>query len=263
MRTVNVDSMIAIIGGTGLYEPQIFGGKKKEIETPYGATEVIVGSLKGKKIVFLSRHGSGHALPPHKINYRANVLGLKRMDVKRIIAVNSVGGINSKLAPGDLIVPNDFIDLTKGRDSTFYADKVVHVDFTNPYCPEVRAALVSAADEVRGRVFDGGVYACTQGPRFETPAEIRMLSALGADVVGMTGLPEAVLAREQEMCFASVCIVTNYAAGISKDKLTAIEVKEMIERMLGDMKKVMARTIERIPARRKCRCSKTLGGARM
>ncbi|MFQ5816100.1 MAG: S-methyl-5'-thioadenosine phosphorylase [Candidatus Hydrothermarchaeaceae archaeon] len=255
--------MIAIIGGTGIYDPHVFTGKTERIMTSYGAIDVMMGSLGGKKIAFLARHGAGHAVPPHKINYRANIIGLKGLGVKRIIAVNSVGCINDKFVPGDLVVPNDFIDLTKGRSSTFYDDEVVHIDFTGPYCPEVRAALLREADKVENKIFDGGVYACTQGPRFETPAEIRMLSTLGADIVGMTGLPEAILAREQEMCFASVCTVTNYAAGISKKKLTAVEVKEIVEEGLEDMKRIISRAVELIPADRRCGCGEALDGARM
>lgn len=255
--------MIAIIGGTGLYDPQVFTGKRERIMTSYGAIDIVRGSLKGKEVAFLARHGAGHAVPPHKVNYKANIIGLKGLGVKRIIAVNSVGCINDELAPGDFVAPHDFIDLTKGRDSTFFDDEVVHIDLTNPYCPEIKAALLLAADDVKKKVFDGGVYACTQGPRFETPAEIRMLSTLGADMVGMTGLPEAILAREQEMCFASICTVTNYAAGISKEKLTASEVKEVVERGLEDMKKTISSAIELIPEDRKCGCGDALSGAKM
>ncbi len=255
--------MIAIIGGTGLYDPHVFTGKRERIMTSYGAIDVVRGSLKGKEVAFLARHGAGHAVPPHKVNYKANIIGLKGLGVKRILAVNSVGCINDELAPGDFVAPHDFIDLTKGRDSTFFDDEVVHIDLTNPYCPEIKAALLLAADDVKKKVFDGGVYACTQGPRFETPAEIRMLSTLGADMVGMTGLPEAILAREQEMCFASICTVTNYAAGISKEKLTASEVKEVVERGLEDMKKTISSAIELIPEDRKCGCGDALSGAKM
>ena len=187
----------------------------------------------------------------------------KGLGVKRIIAVNSVGCINDELAPGDFVVPIDFLDFTKGRDSTYFDDEVVHVDLTYPYCPETRDALLQAADEVKDTVFDSGVYACTEGPRFETPAEIRMLSTLGADIVGMTGLPEAILAREQEMCFASICTVTNYATGISKEKLTASEVKDVVERGLEDMKKTISSAIELMPEERKCGCGDALSGAKM
>jgi len=255
--------MIAIIGGTGLYDPHVFSGKEERIMTSYGAIDVVMGSLDDKKVVFLARHGTNHSVPPHKVNYKANIIGLKGLGVERIIAINSVGSINDKLAPGDLIAPNDFIDLTRGRGSTFFDDEVVHVDLSNPYCPEVRSALLLAAEDARGKIFDGGVYACTQGPRFETPAEIRMLSTLGSDIVGMTGLPEAVLAREQELCYASICTVTNYAAGISKEKLTASEVKEVVEGGLEDLKKTIIKAIELMPGDRGCGCGEALSGARM
>ncbi|MEE8168149.1 MAG: S-methyl-5'-thioadenosine phosphorylase [Candidatus Hydrothermarchaeales archaeon] len=256
--------MIAIIGGTGIYDPKLFGDvEAKTVETPYGSVEVYLGEVYGREAAFLSRHGSGrHALPPHKINYRANIYALKALNVERIISMNSVGTINRNLAPGNAVVPNDFIDITKGREGTFYDTEVVHVDLSNPYCPELRKVLLEATEEVKGKVFDGGVYACTQGPRFETPAEIRMLAAWGCDLVGMTGLPEAVLAREQEMCFASLCTVTNYAAGIA-EKLTASEVKEVVEKSLEDTKSIIRGAVKRIPEERGCTCGETLKEARM
>jgi 5'-methylthioadenosine phosphorylase len=255
--------MIAIIGGTGICDSPVFKGKSKKITTSYGKIEVTVGRLGGKKIVFLARHGIGHATPPHKVNYRANIMGLKSLGIERILAINSVGCINDRLHPGDLLVPYDLIDFTRGRESTFYDDEVIHIDLSEPYCPELRTALLQAADEVKGKVFDGGVYACTQGPRFETPAEIRMLSTVGADVVGMTGLPEVTLAREQELCLASICTVTNYAAGKAKKKLTAIEVKELIARGMQDIRKIIVRAVELIPSERKCACGDALIGARI
>jgi 5'-methylthioadenosine phosphorylase len=160
------------------------------------------------------------------------------------------------------VVPFDFIDFTRGRDYTFYEEEVVHIDVSEPYCPEVRRALIQGADEY-GKVFSNAVYACTQGPRFETPSEIRMLSKLGCDIVGMTGYPEVVLAREQEICYASICTVTNYAAGISEKKLTATEVVEVVRENEEKIKKIIASAIEKIPKERKCGCSKALEGAKM
>ncbi len=256
--------MIALIGGTGIYDPKIFGhARDKRVRTPYGYAKLHVAKGRGGEIVFLSRHGEGHALPPHRINYRANVYALKKLGIRRIMATNTVGGINRELSPGDFIVPSDFIDLTKGRRGSFYEDETVHVDMTEPYCPEIRKALLEATEEVTGRVFDGGVYACTEGPRFETPAEIRMLEALGCDIVGMTGLPEAILARELEMCLASICTVSNYAAGIAKKKLSAVEVKEISEKNLAQTKAIILKALEKIPKKRGCSCAEALNGARL
>jgi 5'-methylthioadenosine phosphorylase len=262
--------MIGIIGGTGIYDPEVFKvTEKKQVETPFGTSpELLIGELEKRKVVFLPRHGKGHAFPPHKVNYRSNIYALKMLGVKRIISTNSVGGINEKFSPRDIVIPHDFIDFTKHREVTFYDDKVVHVDVSNPYCPEVREALIKGCDKVVNKVFNGSVhtcsvYACTEGPRFETPAEIRTLRMLGCDIVGMTGLPEAVLARELEVCYASICTVTNYAAGISREKLTATEVKEIIEENQETLKRIIVETIKKIPKERNCACKDALKGARM
>lgn len=255
---------VAIIGGTGLYTPEMFKEEDTiSLETPYGKSpKITIGRIKDRKIFFLPRHGEKHSLPPHKVNYRANIFALKKLGVERILAINSVGGISQFLSPGDFIVPNDFIDFTH-RKSTFYDDKVVHIDVSEPYCPELRECLVKAAEKIVGKVFDGGVYACTNGPRFETKAEIRMLAKLGCDIVGMTGLPEAVLAREVEICYASICLVTNYACGISKSKLTATEVIELVRDKEKELRKILIKAIMLIPEERKCLCTRALEGARL
>ena len=197
---------IAIIGGTGIYDPKVFRERERRVlETPYGeASPAFIGELSGRSIVFMPRHGAKHELPPHRVNYRANIHALKQLGVTRIIATNSVGGISSRLAPGKVVVPHDFIDFTRSRSSTFYDNEAVHVDMSQPYCAEMRSAIIEAAKGTLSGVEERGVYAATEGPRFETPAEIRMLATLGCDVVGMTGMPEVVLARELEMCYASV-----------------------------------------------------------
>jgi 5'-methylthioadenosine phosphorylase len=255
---------VALIGGTGVYDPRIFrGGEEKLVKTPYGGpVEVSIGKLEDIDVVFLPRHGKGHALPPHRVNYRANIYALKTLGVERIISTNSVGGSNPDFKPGDIAVPHDFIDFTKSRAGTFYDDEVVHVDVSIPYCNEARKALLEAARAV-GKVHDKAVYACTEGPRFETPAEIRMLRILGCDVVGMTGVPEATLAREGEMCYASICTVTNYAAGIAKEKLTATEVMDMVESNTERVKEVLTRAVLQLPKERNCLCGDALKGARV
>lgn len=254
--------MIGIIGGTGIYDTKNAEEIKKEVvKTPYGdVSEIKIVDFGGKRVAFLPRHGKSHGVPPHKINYRANIFALKEVGVRRIISTNSVGSMNETLSPGDVVIPRDFLDFTKGRESTFYDDRVVHMDFSNPYCPEIRNALIKAADPV-AKVHPIGVYACTQGPRFETPSEIKMIKALGGDVVGMTGVPEVVLARELELCYGSLCIVANFAAGMKEDKLTATEVTDIVaknEEMLGD---IVARAVKGIPDVRECSCGKALAGA--
>ncbi len=256
---------IAVIGGTGIYDPKIFKELgRRIIKTPYGSSpEIAVGELLGNEILFLPRHGKNHALPPHKVNYRANIFALKMLKAERIISTNSVGAINKRLAPGNIVIPHDFIDFAKGRDSTFYDKEVVHIDVSEPYCPELRKALATASGKIAGKVFSSAVYACTQGPRFETPAEIRVLHKLGCDIVGMTGVPEVTLAREAEICYAAICTVTNFAAGIAKKKLTATEVKDIVKKNQENLKKILVETINNIPEERECGCKDALKGARM
>ncbi len=254
--------MIGIIGGTGIYDPKsVKEIAVKEVETPYGdAPEIKIVEFNGKQVAFLPRHGKSHAIPPHRVNYRANIYALKEVGVDGIISTNSVGGIGDFLKPGDVMIPHDFLDFTRGRESTFYDDRVVHVDVSSPYCPEIRNALIRAAGAV-SKVFSKGVYACTQGPRFETPSEIRMIKTLGGDVVGMTGVPEVVLAREKEICYGSVCIVANFAAGISEEKLTATELTEIVKENEAMVRKIITGAVENVPEHRKCECGRALEGA--
>ena len=254
--------MIGIIGGTGIYDTKNAEEIRKEVvKTPYrDAPEIKIVSFEGKEVAFLPRHSKSHGVPPHKINYRANIYALKEIGVDRIISTNSVGGINESFAPGDVVIPHDFLDFTKGRESTFYDDRVVHIDVSSPYCGEIRSALLKAAGPV-SNVFGEGVYACTQGPRFETPTEIKMIKTLGGDIVGMTGVPEVVLAREMQMCYGSLCIVANFAAGIKEDKLTATEVKDIVKKNEEILGEIIAHAVKGIPNVRECACGKALAGA--
>lgn len=211
--------MLAIIGGTGLAGlANLEITHRQVMRTPYGEPSgaMTFGKIGENEIVFLARHGAGHRIPPHEINYRANIWALAQQNVKRIIAVASVGGIRADLVPGSIVIPDQLIDYTHSRRHTFFegGDKpVVHVDFTDPYTAGLRQHLLQAAAAAGVAVSDGGVYACTQGPRLETAAEIRRLEKDGGDVVGMTGMPEAALAREMGIAYASVAVVANYAAG--------------------------------------------------
>ncbi|MDO9597890.1 MAG: S-methyl-5'-thioinosine phosphorylase [Azoarcus sp.] len=211
--------MLAVIGGTGLTQLSTLEITRREVvRTPYGEPSgaLTFGTMCGEPVVFLARHGYGHTIPPHEVNYRANIWALKQAKVSAIVSVASVGGIRADLRPGTLAVPDQIIDYTWGRHSTFFdgADKPVkHVDFTRPYDEALRQRLIMAACEAGEAVFDGGVYAATQGPRLETAAEINRLERDGADLVGMTGMPEAVLARELDMPYAAINVVVNCAAG--------------------------------------------------
>jgi 5'-methylthioadenosine phosphorylase len=251
--------MIGIIGGSGVYH---FGEKEEKIsvETRYGSVEVKKTTYKEKEIVFLARHGENHAVPPHKIPYRANILALRDLGVTRILATTAVGSMNPDFRPGEIVLPTQFIDWTKKRNYTLYDERVVHVDLSEPYCPELRAAVVEAAEE-EGVTVHNGVYLCTEGPRFETPAEITMFRAMGGDVVSMTGVPEVILAREAAICYCTIAMVTNMAAGITDQKLTHTEVKEIMHENIETVRRLMRESIEKIPWERHCPCKDALEGA--
>jgi 5'-methylthioinosine phosphorylase len=212
-------SKIAIIGGTGLTQLTVLTAPRREVvNTPYGqpSCPITHGTLFGKEVAFLARHGYGHTVPPHKINYRANLWALKHVGINRIVAVAAVGGITSSCAPGSLVLPDQIIDYTYGRSHTFFEqdlEKVTHIDFTQPYNADLRAKMQQAAGAAGVTVKDKGTYGATQGPRLETAAEIARLERDGCDIVGMTGMPEAALARELDISYAAVAVVANWAAG--------------------------------------------------
>jgi 5'-methylthioadenosine phosphorylase len=256
---------IAIIGGTG-FKNLFENARQLRLGTPYGiAPPLFIGSIDGQEVIYLQRHGPGHCLPPHRINYRANVYALYEMGVERIIAINAVGAINSDFKPGDIVVPHDFVDFTKLRFTTFYDETpVTHVDFSQPYCPEMRKLLIKIARELGLRLWDKAVLVCTEGPRFETPAEIEMFRRLGCDVVGMTGIPEAVFARELEICYAAVCFVSNMAAGI-QEQLTPLEVSKVSEQIMPKLGQLLIETVKALPLPREgnCPCASALKNARI
>ncbi len=253
---------VGIIGGSGIYDPNLIENpKEKKVETPYGAVHLFIGRWQGEEIAFLPRHGIGHQVPPHFINYRGNISALKSLGVERILSTSAVGSLNSLMKPGDFVLLSQFIDFTKGRPTTFEGDRVVHVDMSEPYCPVLRAVLLEAAENKGYRLHPEGVYICTEGPRFETPAEIKAFRLLGADVVGMTNIPEVILAREAEICYASLAIVTNMAAGISSGRITAQEVNQIMNEVINKVKELFSFAIPQIPKTRTCFCKDALKGA--
>jgi 5'-deoxy-5'-methylthioadenosine phosphorylase len=224
--------MLAIIGGSGLTQYEALDGERTaDVPTPYGSPSapLVCGKLNGRDIVFLARHGGRHTIPPHRINYRANVWALHAVGVKDVIAVATVGGIRQDLGPGVLVIPDQIIDYTHGRESTFYSggeEGVMHVDFTRPYCEALRQRLIEAGAGLGERVIDRATYGATQGPRLETAAEIDRMERDGADIVGMTAMPEAALAREKGLCYATLAVVVNYAAGRG-DSRAGIRLEEL------------------------------------
>lgn len=210
---------LAIIGGTGLTSLNNLEIKRREVmRTPYGEPSgaVTFGTLCGKDVVFLARHGYDHTIPPHRVNYRANLWALREQGVKRIIAVCAVGGIRSDIVPSAVVIPDQIIDYTWSRQHTFFEtelDSVTHIDFTQPYCQEMRAVLISSAGQAKVDILTTGTYGASQGPRLETAAEIDRMERDGCDMVGMTGMPEAALARELELSYAVCAVSANDAAG--------------------------------------------------
>ena len=246
---------IAVIGGSGL-ESLLEGTRQVRVGTVHGPAPLISIGMIGKvEVAFLPRHGPKHDLPPHKVNYRANLSALKQLGVERIIATNAVGSINSAYSPGDLAVPADIIDLTKSRSTTFFdSSPVTHIDVSQPYCPELRKIMLDSSRDSNVKVWDDSVLVATEGPRYETPAEIRMIETLGGDLVGMTGSPETFLARELEMCYSTLCFVSNRAAG-KQAKLSAVEVMEIGKKTMPEITSLIRKTVENIPTKRTCVCS--------
>lgn len=240
---------LAIIGGTGLSQIEgIQDVRHQMVSTPFGEPSgpLTIGRLQGCEVVFLPRHGYNHRIPPHQVNYRANIWALRELGVSRVLAVAAVGGIHPDMGPGTLVVPDQLIDYTWGRPSTFYEgdlDSVTHVDFTYPYDQSLRRTFLSAGREMGLHMIDGGTYGATQGPRLETAAEIRRLERDGCDVVGMTGMPEAVLAREAGLEYASLNVVANWAAGIHDGDTVSIEA---IDRTLGEAMGRVRRVLRQI-----------------
>ncbi len=251
--------MIGIIGGSGVYH-FFETEEEKTVKTKHGEVKIKNTRYKGKEIAFMTRHGEKHTVAPHKINYRANILAFKKIGVERILATTAVGSMNPEFKPKELVLLKQFIDFTKGREDTLYDDKVVHVDLSEPYCPELRDIVKKTAKKERSTMHEG-VYVCTEGPRFETPAEIAMFRKMGGDVVSMTNVPEVIFAREAEICYCTIAMVTNMAAGITKKKLTHTEVKEIMNENIEKVKRLILKSIEEIPEERKCQCKNALEGA--
>lgn len=234
----------AIIGGTGLTKLDAMVIERQRIVvTPYGepSAPLTYGTLNGHPIVFLPRHGAGHSIPPHQVNYRANLWAIRAIGITKVVSIASVGGITQP--PKTICIPDQIIDYTWGREHTFVnieAGNVKHIDFTEPYCEQMRQTLLHNAAQSGISVLDGGTYGATQGPRLETAMEIRRMKQDGCDLVGMTGMPEAALAREIDLCYASCCIVVNWAAGLSEEPISMDEIRATVDSTLELVMRVVA-----------------------
>jgi 5'-deoxy-5'-methylthioadenosine phosphorylase len=237
---------LGIIGGSGLCQLDALQIERHEsVETPYGepSAPLVFGRLDGASVVFLPRHGPGHTIPPHCVNYRANLWAMKQAGVEHVIGMAAVGGIAATMGPGVLCVPDQVIDYTWGREHTLYEghlDSVTHIDFTHPYCSNMRRLLIEAAARAGIDVLDGGTYGATQGPRLESSAEIARMQSDGCDIVGMTGMPETALARELGLCYASLALSVNWAAGKSAGPITMDEIGSQLEQGMVRAVEVLA-----------------------
>lgn len=223
--------MLGIIASSGARKlGERLGLAPHTVETPWGAAQVRLGVLAGREVACLARHTEDKVAPPHRVNFRANVAALAAVGCTGVLATNAVGSLHREFGPSALCVPDQILDFTRGRALTFSEDEIVSVDFTEPYCARLRRVVLAAAETSALTVQSDLVYACTEGPRFETAAEVRMLRTLGAHLVGMTAMPEAALAREKGLCYASLCVVTNLAAGVAGHHPSGGEVTETMER---------------------------------
>lgn len=250
---------LGVISGSGLYDFELLAGsEREEVKTPYGEALIYRATVNGKDICFLPRHGKEHSVLPHMINYRANICALKQYRVNEIMAFCCVGSLTRDLPPGSLVMLDQFIDFTYGREHTFAAPGLVaHTDMTHPYCPRLSKRVLELGREAGLKIAEGGVYVCTQGPRFETPAEIKAFALLGGTVVGMTGVPEAQLAREAGICYASLAMIANFAAGM-QEAISGEEVNVFVNANKENIEVLLRQLIEKGLGQRDCGCAASM-----
>jgi len=265
VRPEGVKAHVGIIGGSGLYDPGIVEDPKElRVHTPYGEPSdfVIVGRVGGISVAFLPRHGRGHRIPPHRINYRANLWALKSLGVKWVISVSAVGSLREDYRPGDFVVPDQFIDMTKGRDYSFYDGPVtVHVSMADPFCEALRLEIINTAKELGYPIHESGTYVCIEGPRFSTRAESRVWKdVFKADIIGMTLVPEVNLACESQLCYATLAMITDYDVWADRP-VTAAEVERIMRENVSRARKILYNLIPRLsgePDTEACSCCRAL-----
>jgi len=260
------EAKIGIIGGSGLYK--MVGMSEVEevkINTPFGepSDAIILGKLKGVRVAFLPRHGKGHRISPSELPTRANIYALKSLGVERIISVSAVGSLREEIKPLHLVIPNQLIDITKGRDNTFFSSGIVgHISFAEPFCPVLSQVLFEAATKAGAKVHQGGAYLAMEGPQFSTKAEAQLYRSWGADIIGMTACPEAKLAREAEICYATIAFVTDYDCWHPSYALVTTEmILTNLEKGVDMAKKILKLAVPTIPQKRDCACATALKDA--
>ncbi len=257
---------IGVIGGSGLYSmPGLETIEELELETPWGkpSDKILVGRLSGKTVAFLARHGRGHRISPSELNFRANIFALKMLGVERIISLSAVGSLKEEHRPLDFVLPDQFVDRTRGRASTFFGDGVVaHISFAHPVCPQLASVLEQACRRARVNVKRGGVYLCMEGPAFSTVAESNLYRSWGMDVIGMTNLQEAKLAREAEICYVTVAMVTDYDCWHpDHDAVTVEQIVSNLMHNAENAARVVAEAVSGMPEERACQCGSALANA--
>src|SRR5262245_33670580 len=261
-----MNAEIGIIGGSGLYDmAELTGRQEVSLTTPFGdpSGHYVLGTLRGRKVAFLARHGAGHRISPSELNFRANIYGMKKLGVQSILSASAVGSLKEELKPLDIVIPDQFIDRTRGRISTFFGRGLVaHIAFAHPICGIVGEAAAAAGERVGATVHRGGTYVCMEGPQFSTLAESLLYRSWGADIIGMTNLQEAKLAREAEICYATVALVTDYDSWHpDHDAVTVDMVIATLLRNAKTAQQLIAEAVEALPARRACACGHALRSA--
>jgi len=257
---------IGIIGGSGLYDmPELTGREEIRVDTPFGPTSdhLILGRLKGRRVVFLSRHGRGHRIMPSELNFRANIFAMKQLGVERILSASAVGSLKEELAPLDIVLPDQFVDRTRGRISTFFGEGLVaHIPFSDPVCPDLLDRVHRSAQQVGITTKPGGTYVCIEGPAFSTKAESNLYRSWGMDVIGMTNLQEAKLAREAEVCYVTLALVTDYDCWHESHESVSVEmIVQHLQQNSRNAQAIILKTVEELPDGRSCRCGEALKNA--
>jgi 5'-methylthioadenosine phosphorylase len=263
---VAAKAQIGIMGGSGLYDmPGLKGVREVRLTTPFGKPSdvFVLGTLEGRRVAFLTRHGRGHVLMPSEVNYRANIYGMKKLGVERIISVTAVGSLREEMRPLDVVLPNQFFDRTTGRASTFFGGGIVaHISFADPICPVLQDVLAEACAANSVNCHHGGTYVCMEGPAFSTKAESSTYRAWGMDIIGMTNLQEAKLAREAEICYSSLAMVTDYDCWHpDHDAVTVDQIIDYLNRNVANAQRIIRSALAGLPADRTCKCGSALAHA--